>query len=114
MSDNEKKEKIDLLDCEGIVIHRWDVPFSTDLKVIYGRMYEDDFDISTFFWYEMFWLYYYFNDKYGSIDFDRNDIAADFFWFGNEDDTDSDNEMFERDHPYEYIGEVCSCKFIKQ
>jgi hypothetical protein len=109
-----KTKKIDLLDCKGTVIRRWDIPFSTDLKVIKGRMYENDIDISNFFWDEMFWLYCYFNEKYGSIDFDRNDIAADFFWFGNEDDTDEDNWRFERDRPYEYIGEACSCKFIER
>ena len=109
-----RRKEIDLFDCKGILIRRWDVPFSTNLKVIDGRMYEDKLDISTFFWDEMFGLYYYFEKKYGYGDFDRNDIGRDFFWFGTEDGTDSDNEEFERDRPYFYIGEVCSCKFIEQ
>jgi hypothetical protein len=68
--------------------------------------------ISTFFWDEIYGLYVYFNEKYGLSDFDCNDIG-DFVSFGNKDDTDSDNERNERDHPYGYIGEFCACKAIK-
>jgi hypothetical protein len=109
-----QKKQIDLLDLNGNVVCPWNHEISNNLKVSNGRMYEDGLDISTFFWNEIYWLYYYFNDKYGlGTNFDCNDIG-DFISFCNNDNTVSKKEMYESTRPYCYIGELCSCQFISE
>ncbi len=87
LSQRMRKEKrIDLLDSNnGDIIQGWNAPFSTDLKVREGIMFNGDINISFLFWEELYWLYYYFNTQYKYV---YNDDEYDTF-DGSEDEYDN-------------------------
>ncbi len=95
--------RVDLQNQKGEIVRYWDCPLSTDLIVSNGRMYDESLDITSFFWDEIYWLNYYFYDKYtvGISPFKRRCNYQDFIRFFTTDDHDSNN-----------IHELCSCKYI--
>ena len=107
-----QNKQINLLGSDYKVIRPWDCRVSRNLKIYDGRMYTGDGrDVSHFFWDEIYWLFFYFNQTYGLSDFDRYDIR-DFITFGYNDNTYEENRTYESTRPYNYIGEFCSCQFI--
>jgi hypothetical protein len=71
-----KEKKEDLTDSNSNIVRYWDEPFSTDLHVVNGRMYDGDTDISRIFWDEVYWLYSYFNTQYYNDEDDDNEYST--------------------------------------
>ena len=86
-----QNKQINLLGSDYKVVRPWDCPVSRNLKIYDGRMYTGDGrDVSHFFWDEIYWLFFYFNQTYGLSDFDRYNIR-DFITFGYNDNTCLEN-----------------------
>lgn len=110
-----KEKRIDLLDSNNHIVRYWDDPLSTDLKVVKGKMFEDDIDISRFFWDEIYWLYRYFYCQYEDENksFDGSEEQSyDFISFRTYTDFDYQDEIDPYLRAPNYIGKYFTCDFI--
>jgi hypothetical protein len=110
-----KEKKIDLLDSDNYIVCDWNAPLSTDLKVVEGKMFEGNIDISCFFWDEIYWLYHYFNTQYENkyVPYEDSDKDSyDFISFRTYTERDYEYKIDLDKHPYGYSGKFCRGNFI--